>query len=72
MNQIAEELENEKQEALLSTTEVPRGNLEEQCQGETLLSGKINLTAHNEGTQGNLQPLNAPTSQPMESTMHIV
>ena len=31
MNQIAVELENEKQEALLSTTEVPRGNLEEQC-----------------------------------------
>ena len=67
MNQIAVELENEKQEALLSTTEVPRGNLEEQCKGETLLSWKINPTAHNEGTQGNLQSLNVPTSQPMEN-----
>jgi len=70
--QIAEELENEKQEALLSTTEVPRGNSEEQCQGETLLSGKINPIARNEGTQGNLQLLNVPTSQPMETTTHNV
>ena len=29
MNQIAEELNNETQGALLSTTEVPRGNLKE-------------------------------------------
>ena len=66
------ELENEKQEALLSTTKVPRGNLEEQCQGKSLLSGKINPTAHNEGMQGNLQSLNAPTSQPMETITHNV
>ena len=72
MIQIAEALKNEKQGALLSTTEVPRENLGEQCQGETLLSRKINPTVHYEGTQGNLQPLNASTSQPMESTMHIV
>ena len=40
MNQIAEERKNETQGPLLSATEVPRGNSEEQCQGETLLSGK--------------------------------
>ena len=39
----------------------------------TLISGKINPTAQNQRTQGNLQPINAPTtSQSMESTMHNV
>ena len=37
-----------------------------------MLSGKINPIAHNEGTQGNLQLLNVPTSQPMETTTHNV
>ena len=74
LGQIADELKNEMQGALLSTNEVARGNMKEQCQDLTLIRGKTNPTvAQNQGTQGNLQPVNAPTmSQPMESTIHNV
>lgn len=74
MGQIAGELKNRPQGALPSTTEVPRGNIKEQCQAVTLIYWKTSPTVmQDQRTQGNSHPLNAPTmSQPTQSSIHKV
>ena len=55
LGQIVDELKNRTEGALLSTNEVPRGNLKEQCQDVTLIRGKTNPTVtQDQRMQGNL------------------